>query len=185
MTRFKEKYQKEIIPAMMKKFSFKNKFEVPKIEKIILNCGFGKQVVDKTSQERKTIESAVVNALSLISGQKPILTKARKSISSFKLRQGMEIGAKVILRRDRMYDFLEKLILLYLPRTRDFRGIPLKNVDKSGNLTIGFKEFSIAPEISLEKEKFNLGFEVTIALKAKKREEAIELLKLFGFPFQK
>ena len=185
MTRFKEKYQKEVIPLMMEKFSYKNKSEVPRLEKIIINCGFGNKVVDKTPEERKQITKSILENLALIIGQRPVLTKAKKSISAFKLREGTEIGAKVTLRGDKMYDFFEKLILLYFPRTRDFRGISLKNVDQNGNLTIGFKEFTIAPEVSLEKEKGVFGFECTIVTNAKSRQEAIELFKAFGFPFQK
>lgn len=182
--RLKEKYEKEIIPEMMKKFGFKNKMEVPRIEKVIINTSFGKMVAEKTKEEQEKICQEIIEELSLISGQRPILTRAKESISGFKIKKGQTIGAKVTLRRKRMYDFLERLINIALPRSRDFKGIEKSWFDKSGNLTLGIREQIAFPEISPEKTKFIFGLEVTIVTNAKKREEAIELLKLMGFPIK-
>jgi len=185
MPRLKEKYQKEIIPTMMERFSYKNKMAVPRIEKVLINCGFGRLVSGKTSEEQKRIQENILNDLALISGQRPILTKARESISGFKIRKGMPIGAKVTLRKKRMYDFLERLIQIALPRSRDFRGIESASFDKKGNLTIGIKEQIAFPEVSPEKTKNIFGFEVTVVTTAKNRKEAIEFLRLIGFPIKK
>lgn len=179
-----EKYKKEVIPAMMAKFGLKNAMAVPKIEKVIVNSGFGKMITEKTSDEQKKICDAILNDLSLITGQKPNLTRAKKSISSFKIREGMSVGARVTLRGKKMMDFLERLIHVGLPRSRDFRGIDQKSIDKKGNLTIGIKEHICFPEVSPEKVKAIFGFEVTIVTTAKKREEGIELFKLLGFPIK-
>jgi large subunit ribosomal protein L5 len=179
-----EKYKKEVIPAMMAKFSLKNAMAVPKFEKVIVNSGFGKMIAEKTSDEQKKICDAISNDLSLITGQKPNLTKAKKSISSFKIREGLPVGARVTLRGKKMMDFLERLIYIGLPRSRDFRGIDQKSIDKKGNLTIGIKEHICFPEVSPEKVKAIFGFEVTIVTTAKKREEGIELFKLLGFPIK-
>jgi large subunit ribosomal protein L5 len=182
--RLKDKYKKEVIPQMMEKFGYKNPMAVPKIEKVVINCGFGKMIVGKGSAEREKIQNHILNTLSLIVGQKPSLKKARKSISSFKLRKGMTIGAQITLRGKKMYEFLEKLIWLVLPRTRDFRGIPLSAFDQNGNLTIGFREYTPFPEVTPEKEKGIFGLEVTVVTTAKNGEEGIELLKLLGFPIK-
>ncbi len=184
MPRLTEKYKREVIPEMMKKFGYKNPMAVPKIKKVIVNVGFGRMVVDKTSKEAEKIQKYIFNSLALITGQKPQRREAKKSISSFKLREGMTVGARVSLGGKRMYDFLEKLIWLVLPRTRDFKGLSPKAFDKEGNLTIGFKEFTPFPEISPEKEKGIFGLEVTVVTGAKNREEGIELLKLIGFPIK-
>jgi large subunit ribosomal protein L5 len=180
----KEKYEKEVLPKMMKKFGYKNKMSVPKIEKVVINVGFGKLISEKDSQEQKKIQEAILEDLAQISGQRPVLTKAKKSISGFKLRKGLPIGAKVTLRRKKMYDFLERLINFGLPRSRDFWGIPENSVDKNGNLTIGIKEHIAFPEISPEKTKFIFGFEVTVVTNAKDREKGLELFKLMGFPIK-
>ena len=185
MPRLKEKYQKEIIPTMMERFSYKNKMAVPRIEKVLINCGFGRLVSGKTSEEQKRIQENILNDLALISGQRPILTKARESISGFKIRKGMPIGAKVTLRKKRMYDFLERLIQITLPRSRDFQGIESTSFDEKGNLTIGIREHIAFPEVSPEKTKNIFGFEVTVVTTAKNRKEAIELLRLIGFPIKK
>ncbi len=182
--RLKEKYEKIVVPEMMKKFAFKNKLQVPRLEKVVLNVGFGKMVSQRTREEAQKIINTIVEDLKMISGQKPILTLARKSISGFKIKKGEPVGAKVTLRRKRMYDFVEKLINVSLPRIRDFRGIPVKSINEKGILTIGIKEHLCFPEISLEKVKFPFGLEVTIVTNAKKREEAIELFKLLGFPIK-
>jgi large subunit ribosomal protein L5 len=182
--RLKEKYEKIIIPQMMEKFGFKNKLEVPRLEKVVLNVGFGKMISQKTKQEAEKIINTILEDLKMIAGQKPILTLAKKSISGFKVKKGEPLGAKVTLRRKRMYDFVEKLINVVLPRIRDFKGIPVKSINNSGILTIGIREHVCFPEISLEKVKFPFGLEVTIVPTTRKREEALELFKLLGFPIK-
>lgn len=180
----KEKYQKQIVPALIEKFGYKNKMALPRLEKIVINIGFGREIVDKGSDERKKLFESVSRDLALISGQKPVLTKSKKSISAFNLREGMIIGAKVTLRKDKMYDFLEKVINIALPRARDFWGLDLKAVDQSGNFTLGIKEHTIFPEILPENIKKVLGLEITVVTTAKSREEGLELLKLLGIPFK-
>jgi len=180
----KEKYAKKTIQELMEKFGYKNKMAVPKIEKVVVNCGFGKMISGKTGQEREKIQNHILESLALITGQRPVLQKARKSISGFKLKKGMPVGAMVTLRGRRMYDFLEKLIYLVLPRKRDFRGISKESFDQNGNLTIGFKEYTPFPEVRAEKEKGIFGFEVTVVTSAKTKEEGIELLKSLGFPIK-
>jgi len=184
MLKLKDKYRKEVVPKMMEMFGYKSPMAVPKIEKITVNCGFGRIAGAKTSSEKKKKIDNVSNILGLITGQKPSLRKARVSVSSFKLRKGMPIGAKVTLRKVRMYDFLERLLWLVLPRSRDFRGIPLKSVDKQGNLTIGLKEYAPFPEVVVERDKEVFGLEITITTNAKNRKESIELLRLMGVPFK-
>lgn len=184
MLTLKEKYTKEVIPAMMKKFGYKNVMVVPKIEKVVVNTGFGKMIISKTSDEQKKTYKLIFDDLASICAQKPILTKAKKSISGFKLREGMSIGAKVTLRGRKMNDFLERVIHIALPRFRDFRGIDLKSFDKEGNLTIAIKEHIVFPEVSSEKAKNIFGFEITVVTTAKNREESIELLRLLGFPIK-
>lgn len=184
MLRLKDKYQKQVIPAMKQKFGYRNDMVVPKIEKVVVNTGFGGKIIGKTKEEQKKIQEFILNDLTLITGQRPILTKARKSISGFKVRKGMAIGAKVTLRKKRMYDFLERLIYIGLPRSRDFRGIDQKSIDREGNLTIPIKEHIAFPEISPEKTKFIFGFEITVVTTAKTKEEGLELLKLLGFPIK-
>lgn len=182
--RLKEKYTKEVIPAMMEKFGCKNKMAVPKIEKVVINTGFGRLIAGKTSDEQKKIEETILEDLSLISGQRPILTKAKKSIAGFKIRQGMLIGAMNTLRGAKMYDFLERIIHIAFPRSRDFRGIDLKSFDGKGNLTIAVKEHIVFPEVLPEKTRIIFGFEITIVTTAKTQEEGIELLRLMGFPIK-
>lgn len=184
MLRFKEKYQKEAIPAMMAKFGYKSPMAVPRVEKVVINSGFGRLVAGKTSEEQKNIQNLISDGLALISGQKSVPKKAKKSISSFKTREGMVIGAAVTLRKKRMYDFLDRLIHIAFPRSRDFRGIDPKSFDEKGNLTVGIKEHIVFPEILSERAKNIFGLEVTVATTAKTREEGIELLKLMGFPIK-
>ena len=184
MLKLKEKYTKEVIPAMMKKFGYKNVMVVPKIEKVVVNTGFGKTIINKTSDEKKKTYKLIFDDLASICAQKPILTKAKKSISGFKLREGMSIGAKVTLRGRKMNDFLERVIHIALPRLRDFRGIDLKSFDKKGNLTVAIKEHIVFPEVSSERAKNIFGFEITIVTTAKNKEESIELLRLLGFPIK-
>ncbi len=182
--KLRDKYQKEVIPQMKEKFGYTSDMAVPRIEKVVVNTGFGREVVGKTGDEQKKIEQAIINDLSLICGQKAVLTKAKKSIASFKIKKGMPIGAKVTLRKRKMYDFLERLIHIALPRSRDFHGIDQKSVDGEGNLTLGLKEHIAFPEVSPEKTKNIFGLEVTVVTTAGSREEALELFKLLGFPIK-
>ena len=184
MLRLKEKYQKEVVLQMMENFGYKNKMAVPQIKKVVANTGFGRLIVGKTGEEQKKTYESILNDISLICGQKAVLTYAKKSISSFKIRKGMPVGAVVTMRGQKMHDFLERLIHIGLPRSRDFRGVDPKSVDKNGNLTIAIKEQIAFPEILPEKTKNIFGFEVTVATTAKTREEGLELLKLLGFPIK-
>lgn len=174
-----EKYSNEIAPAMNKKFNYDSVMEIPKIDKIVLNMGVGDAV-----SNAKNLDEAV-EELTLISGQKPLITKAKKSIANFRLREGMSIGAKVTLRGDRMYDLLYKLINVSLPRVRDFRGISSRSFDGRGNYTLGIKEQLIFPEIDYDKVNRVRGLDVVIVTTAKTDEEARELLTEFGMPFAK
>lgn len=184
MKRLKEKYKKEVIPQMMAKFGYKSPMAVPSIKKVVVNTGFGREATAKTGDEQKKLQEATLESLSLICGQRAVLTRARKAISSFKLRKGMPVGAMVTLRGKRMYDFLERFINVALPRSRDFRGIDPKSLDKEGNLTIAAKEQIAFPEISAEKARQIFGLEITVVANAKSREEGLELLKLIGFPIK-
>lgn len=179
MTRLKEKYVSEITPALVSKFNYKSVMEVPKIEKIVINMGVGDAV-----QNAKALDSAV-EELSLITGQKPLVTRAKKSIAGFRLREGMPIGAKVTLRGERMYEFLDKLVSVSLPRVRDFRGISKKSFDGRGNYTLGVREQLIFPEIDYDKVSKVRGMDIVIVTTANTDEEARELLTQFGMPFQK
>lgn len=184
MLRLKDKYIKETVPKMMEKFGYKNAMAVPKIEKAIINTGIGRTITQKTSQEQKEIIEKFSQDLALITGQKPVVCRAKKSISAFKVREKMPLGLKITLRGNRMCDFLTKLINIVLPRTRDFRGIDQAAMDSKGNLTIGMKEHIAFPEISPESAKQIFGLEVTVVTTAKTREEGLELLKLLGFPIK-
>ena len=175
-----DKYKKELRAKLKDELGLKNIMAVPKVEKVVLNIGIG-----KATQDKQWIELAS-SILERISGQKPVLTKARKSISNFKLRQGMVVGAKVTLRGQRMYDFLERLINVALPRLRDFYGLDLKKgFDHHGNYTLGFKEHIIFPEIGMDDVERIHGLEVTIATSAKNDQETLALLRALGFPFKK
>lgn len=174
-----DKYRKEIIPDLMKRFSYKNVMQVPKLEKIVLNMGVGSAVADA-----KNLDEAIKD-LETITGQKVSVRKARKSISNFKLREGMKIGAMVTLRREIMYEFLDRLITVALPRVRDFRGIPDKSFDGRGNYTLGIKEQIIFPEINVDKVTKILGMDITFVTTAQSDGEAYELLSSFGVPFRK
>ena len=179
MPRLQEKYRKTVIPAMQKDFGIKNVMAIPKIEKVVVNTGIGRLGKDEKTAER------IAKELTLIVGQKPVFKKAKKSISGFKLREGVNVGIAVTLRGKRMYDFLDRLIAIALPRSRDFRGIDAKNFDKMGNLNFGIKESSIFPEINYENMKDVFGLEVTVVTTAKNREKGIELLKQMGLPIKK
>ncbi len=177
--RLKEKYAEEVRKSLQEKFNYKSSMQVPKIEKICLNQGVGKAVADK-----KLIEDAV-KEMSIIAGQKAVACYSKKDISNFKLRKGMPIGAKVTLRGDQMYEFLDRLISVAIPRTRDFRGISAKGFDGRGNYTFGVKEHIIFPEIDIDKVKNITGMDITFVTSAKTNEEAKALLTEFGFPFAK
>ncbi|GEN83479.1 50S ribosomal protein L5 [Sporosarcina luteola] len=179
MSRLKEKFSKEITPALMSKFEYTSVMQVPKVEKIVINMGVGDAV-----QNSKALDAAVED-LATISGQKPVVTKAKKSIAGFRLREGMPIGAKVTLRGERMYEFLDKLISISLPRVRDFRGVSKKAFDGRGNYTLGVKEQLIFPEIDYDKVSKVRGMDIVIVTTANSDEEARELLTQFGMPFQK
>jgi large subunit ribosomal protein L5 len=175
--RLKQQFDERIVQAMTEKFGYKNRLEVPKIEKITLNMGVG-----EASQDKKKVQTAA-EEMALIAGQKPVITKAKKSIAQFKLREGMPIGAKVTLRRERMYEFLDRLITIAMPRIRDFRGLNPRSFDGRGNYAMGLKEQIVFPEISYDKIEKVRGMDVIVTTTARTDEEARELLRLFGFPF--
>ena len=176
MANLKQKYKESVVPALREKFGFDNPMLVPKLEKVVINMAFG--IVDKDTQK------SVVDDLTKITGQKPVLCKARKSVSNFKLREGMVIGAKVTLRGDRMYDFFDRLINSTLPRIRDFRGVSAKGFDGRGNYNMGLKEQSIFPEIDLSRHGApEQGMDIAVVTTAKNNEQARELLALLGMPF--
>ena len=175
--RLQAQYEDRIVQAMTEKFGYKNRMEVPKLSKIVLNMGVG-----DATQDKKRVEQAAAE-MTLIAGQKAVVTKAKKSIAQFKLREGMPIGAKVTLRRDRMYEFLDRFVTIALPRVRDFRGLNSKSFDGRGNYATGLKEQLIFPEISYDKVDHIRGMDVIVATTANTDEEARELLRLFGFPF--
>lgn len=177
-TRMFKRYKEEILPGLMKQFNYSSVMQVPKLEKIVLNRGVGEAVSDK-----KLID-ATVEEFTLIAGQKPIVTIAKKSVSNFKLREGMPIGVKVTLRKAFMYEFLDRLINVAMPRVRDFRGIPVKGFDGRGNFTLGVKEQIIFPEINVDKINKISGLDITFVTSAPTDEEALALLKAFGMPFQ-
>ena len=179
MNRLKEKYTKEVVPSLMEKFEYSSGMQVPKVEKIVINMGVGDAV-----SNAKNLDKAV-EELQLISGQKPLITKAKKSIANFKLREEMPIGCKVTLRGEKMYDFLEKIIKVALPRVRDFRGISASSFDGRGNYTFGLKEQIIFPEIDYDKINKVRGMDITIVTTAESDQEGYALLKEFGMPFKK
>lgn len=177
MTRLQEKYQKEVIPAMIEKFGYKNVMEVPKLEKIVINMGVG-----EAKENQKVLESAV-NDLTLIAGQKPILTRAKKSVANFKIREKMPLGCKVTLRKAKMFEFADKLMSIALPRVRDFRGVSSKAFDGRGNYSLGIKEQLIFPEIEYDKIDKVRGMDIIFVTSANTDEEARELLRFLGMPF--
>jgi large subunit ribosomal protein L5 len=175
--RSKKLYDEKIAQAMTEKFGYKNHMEVPKIEKIVLNMGVG-----EATQDKKKVTTAA-EEMALIAGQKPVITVAKKSIATFKLREGMPIGAKVTLRRDNMYEFLDRLVTIAMPRIRDFRGLNPKSFDGRGNYAFGIKEQIIFPEINYDRIEKVRGMDIIVTTTAKTDDEARELLRLFGFPF--
>lgn len=178
MEKLKEQYVKEVVPALMKKFNYKSVMQVPKIEKIVINIGLG-----DIKENPKSLENAM-NDLVQITGQKPVITKAKKSIAAFKLREGVNIGCKVTLRADKMYDFAYKLFNVALPRVRDFRGVSANSFDGKGNYSMGVKEQLIFPEIEYDKVDKIRGMDIIFVTTANSDEEAKELLKLMGMPFK-
>ena len=178
MARLKDKYHAEVVPALQQKFNYKNVMEIPRLEKVVINMGLG-----DCKDNAKALETAVAE-LTIIAGQKPLVTKAKKSIANFKLRSGMNVGAKVTLRGDRMYEFTDKLVSIVLPRVRDFRGVSAKAFDGRGNYSLGVREQLIFPEIEYDKVEKIRGMEMVFVTTAKTDEEAKELLRLLGMPFQ-
>ena len=176
--RLKRDYDERIVQAMTEKFGYKNRLEVPKLEKIVINMGVG-----EATQDKKKVETAA-SEMELIAGQKPVITKAKKSIAQFKLREGMPIGVKVTLRRERMYEFLDRLVTVALPRVRDFRGLNPKSFDGRGNYSLGIKEHLIFPEIDFDKATDVWGLDITVCTSARTDEEARALLAAFNFPFR-
>lgn len=178
---FQEKYSKEIVSQLKQSLGYKNTLSVPRLEKIVLNVGLSRSKMDKSEK----FGDIVKETLRRITGQQPVFTKAKKSISNFKVREGMLVGAKVTLRGKRMYDFFEKLIRIALPRMRDFRGISSKAVDQKGNLNVGFSEHIVFPEIRSDEVDTLHGLEVSIHTTCKNRDEGMKLFEAFGFPFEK
>jgi len=179
MPRLKDKYQQDVIPAMMKKYNYENKMAVPKIEKVVINMGLG-----KAREDAKIVEEAT-QVIASITGQKPVITKSSKSISNFSIRKGMPVGCKVTLRKNRMYEFLDRFINVAIARIRDFQGVSPDSFDGRGNYTLGIKEQLIFPEIDFDKVNTTLGMNITITTNAKNDEEAKELIRLIGMPFKK
>jgi large subunit ribosomal protein L5 len=177
--KIQDKYKKETIPEMKKKFGLKNDLQAPRIEKVIVNTGIGKYLKDAN------LVKDVVQSIEMITGQKPVLTKSRKSIAGFKIREGLEVGVKATLRGKRMWDFLERLVGASIPRIRDFQGLKESAVDQSGNLNIGIKEHTVFPEVMAENVKNILSLQVNIVTTAKSKEEGLEFFKLLGFPIAK
>lgn len=178
MSRLKEKYREDVVKAMMQKFGYENIMQVPKLEKVVVNVGVGEAI-----QNSKTLDAAVGD-VATITGQRPVITKAKKSIAAFKLRQGMKIGCKVTLRGDRMYHFVDKLFSVALPRVRDFRGVSPKSFDGRGNYSMGIREQLIFPEIDYDKIDKVRGMDIIFVTTARTDEEARELLRLLGMPFR-
>jgi len=179
MARLKDKYTAEVIPALMEKFGYKNIMQVPKLEKVVINMGLG------DARENARVMDEAVAEMALIAGQKPVITKARKSVANFKIRSGMNVGAKVTLRGEKMYEYVDKLVSIALPRVRDFSGVPSKSFDGRGNYAMGVKEQLIYPEIDYDKVTKVRGMDVIFVTSAKTDEEARELLALLGMPFER
>ena len=177
MNRLQERYEKEVVPAMMEKFGYKNIMQVPKIEKVVINMGVG-----EAKDNPKVLESAVSD-LQIIAGQKPVLTRAKKSVANFKIRENMALGCKVTLRKTNMYEFVDKLVSIALPRVRDFRGVSAKAFDGRGNYSLGIKEQLIFPEIEYDKVDKLRGMDIIFVTSANTDEEARELLRFLGMPF--
>jgi large subunit ribosomal protein L5 len=177
VARMRADFDERIVPAMIEKFGYKNRMEVPRLDKIVINMGVG-----EATQDKKKVETAA-QEMELIAGQKPVITKAKKSIAQFKLREGMPIGVKVTLRRERMYEFVDRLVTIALPRVRDFRGLNPKSFDGRGNYAMGLKEQLVFPEINYDRIEKVRGMDIIVTTTAKTDDEARELLRLFNFPF--
>jgi large subunit ribosomal protein L5 len=177
--RLLEKYRKEIVPEMMKTFKYTNTMEVPQLSKVVINVGLGEAV-----QDIKFLE-ATVNEIAMMTGQRPTITKAKKAIANFKIRKGSAVGCKVTLRRARMYEFLDRMISVAIPRIRDFRGLPVKSFDQGGNYAFGLNEQLIFPEVEVDKVVKVHGMDIIVCTTAKTKDEAFELLRLIGIPFEK
>lgn len=178
MARLKDKYVKQIVPALLEQLKCSNRLELPRLEKIVINMGLGKALDNKRRLE------CAVRELGIISGQRPVITQARKSVAGFKVRAGQEIGCKVTLRRARMYEFLDRLFNVAIPRVRDFRGVEPKAFDKFGNYTLGLADQTIFPEVNLDEVEFHQGMDITFVIKSGSPETSLELLKHFGLPFK-
>ncbi len=179
MARFKDKYKNDVAKALMEKFNYSSVMEIPKIEKVVINMGLG------DGKDNPKVIKIAVDELATIAGQAPVITKAKKSVANFKVRQGMSVGAKVTLRGERMYEFIDRFFTIALPRVRDFRGVNANSFDGRGNYTLGIKEQLIFPEINIDKVETVRGMDITFVTTAKTDEEARELLKLMGMPFTK
>jgi len=179
MTRFLEKYRKEIVPEYMKKFNFKSPYQVPKIQKIVISIGLGQQF-----QDAKILEG-ILAGIAKITGQRPVLRRAKKAVSGFKLRKGTPCGCMVTLRKAKMYEFFDRLISVAIPRIRDFQGLPNNSFDEGGNYTFGITEQSIFPEVDVDKVSAVHGMNITIVTNSGSREKSYSLLQMFGFPFKK
>ena len=177
VARLRAEFDEKIVPAMIEKFGYKNRLEVPRLEKVVLNMGVG-----EATQDKKKVETAAAE-MELIAGQKPVITKAKKSIAQFKLREGMPIGVKVTLRRARMYEFVDRLVTIALPRVRDFRGLNPRSFDGRGNYAMGLKEQIVFPEINYDRIEKVRGLDIIVTTTANTDDEARELLRLFNFPF--
>ena len=178
-SRLKEKYTQEVVPALIKKFEYKNIMQIPKLEKVVIN------VTNSEARDNQKVIDAIINDLSKITGQRPMICRAKKSVANFKLRVGMKIGAKVTLRRDKMYEFVDRLINIALPHVRDFHGVSRTAFDKQGNYNLGLKEQTVFPEITFEDAAALHGLEVTFIIKNGSKEGSTKLLELFGMPFEK
>lgn len=179
MARLKDEYEKTIVPKLMKKFGYKNKMDVPRLRKIVINAGLGEMA------HQKDLVDSIRDEIAVITGQRPILTKAKKSISNFKIRSGVPVGYKVTLRKIRMYEFLDRLINFVIPRIRDFRGVSKTGFDGHGNYTLGIKEQTIFPELVLDKISMTHGLDISFVTSSRTKEEGLSLLEEFGMPFAK
>lgn len=179
-----QKYKKEVVPEMQKRFGYRSVMAVPRLEKVVLNTGFGKLVAGKTGDDLKKTIDAILADMTYIAGQRALLTRAKRSVSGFKLRQGAPVGAKVTLRGKRMYEFLDRLVHVVFPRSRDFHGLPVSNVSETGNLSIGIREHIFFPEVSVEKVRNIIGIQIAVTTSAHTKKEGLELFRLLGFPLK-
>lgn len=183
--RLQEKFRAEVLPRLQETLGYKNRLALPRIEKVVINMGLGKPMgIGSGSENRKVLEDAQRD-LAAITGQKPVVTRARTSVAAFKIRRGKEVGLRVTLRRRYMWEFLDRFITVAVPRLRDFRGFPTRSFDEAGNYTLGLTEHTVFPEIDLTKVQKPLGMNITITIRARKKEDAVELLKALGFPFRR